>query len=114
MRAVVALALLPLMACEAELNEGLSRVAVIEPAGSPLAVSYECAEGPALSVIFYEGGGTATVALLGIGQQVLFAEPVASGYHYRNDQYDLRGEGDQAQWSHAGLNTQCTAVGDRI
>ncbi len=115
MRALIALALVPLMACEKEFNVGLSGVALIEPPDSPLSVTYECAEGPALSVIFYEKDGTATVAMLGVGQQVLFQQAAASGYHYRNDRFELRGKGSEANWSELGVGgTDCKAVGDRI
>lgn len=115
MRAIFALALLPLMACEQEFNVGLSSVALIEPPDSPLSVTYDCAEGPAISVIFYEKDGTATVAMLGIGQQVLFQEAAASGFHYRNDKFELRGKGRDANWNQFGvLATDCTAIGDRI
>ena len=115
MRALIALAVLPLLACQEEFNEGLSRVAVIEPAGSPLSVSFECEQGPAISVIFYEGGGTATVAALGVGQEVLFQRQTGSGFHYANEIYDLRGQGNEVTWSQTGgLSTICRAVGDRI
>lgn len=115
MRALFALALVPLMACEQPLNQGLSRVATIEPPASPLSISYKCAEGPAISVVFFERGGTATVAVIGIGQEVLYIREAAQGYHYANEVYDLKGEGDVVQWSQAGgFSTTCTAVGDRI
>ncbi|MEM8789990.1 MAG: hypothetical protein AAGE80_00130 [Pseudomonadota bacterium] len=116
MRAILALALLPLMACEQEFNEGLSRVAVLEPPLSPLSVSFACEEGPAISVIFFERDGTVTVAALGVGQEVLYAvEEGSGGYHYRSDDYELKGAGDRVTWSKLGAyTTDCTAVGDRI
>lgn len=115
MRALLALALLPLMACEQPLNEGLSRVAIIEPPKSPLSVSYKCEEGPAISVVFFERGGTATVAVIGIGQEVLYIREADRGYHYANEVYELKGEGDVVEWRQAGgFSTTCTAVGDRI
>lgn len=115
MRVLIALALVPLMACQEQLNQGVSRFATIEPAKSPVSISYKCDDGPGLSVVFFERGGTATVAMLGIGQQVLFAQPVEAGYHYRNEEFDLRGEGDVAQWNQFGVKqTRCVAVGDRI
>lgn len=112
------LALVPALilgACEQEANEVLSRVAVIEPPQSPLSVSFTCEEGPALSVLFFERGGTATVAVIGIGQEVLWQKETGSGYHYANEGFDLRGEGDTVQWSQTGgFSTTCRAVGDRI
>ena len=117
MRALFALALLPLMACEQEFNEGLSRVAIIEPAKSPLSVSFACDQGPAISVIFFEREGTATVAALGVGQEVLYAvgEADRNTYHYRSDAYELKGTKEQATWSRLGVSSaNCTAVGDRI
>ncbi|MBY8976551.1 MliC family protein [Rhodobacteraceae bacterium NNCM2] len=113
MRALFALALLPLMACEDETNVMLSSVALIHEPEPPLSVSYECNEGPALSVIYYQDGGTATVSMLGIGQQVLYIQPAASGFHYRNDEFELRGKGNDVNWNHFGVTTtDCVAVGD--
>lgn len=115
MRALAPLALLALAGCQQEFNEGLSRVAVIEPPQSPLSVSYSCEEGPAISVLFFERGGTATVAVIGIGQEVLYLQPSETGYHYRNEGFDLKGEGKVVQWTQiGGLTTTCRAVGDRI
>ncbi|MEM7178734.1 MAG: MliC family protein [Pseudomonadota bacterium] len=115
MRRLLALSMLPLMACENEFNVGLSGVALIEPPDSPLSVTYECAEGPALSVIYYQKNGTATVAMLGVGQQVLFEQRTGSGFLYRNDQFELRGKGREANWNEFGVRTtDCEAVGDRI
>ncbi|MEM7237422.1 MAG: MliC family protein [Pseudomonadota bacterium] len=115
MRALIVLALIPLMACQEQLNEGFSRVAIIEPDASPLSVSYKCDDGPGLSVVFFSSAGTATVAMLGVGQQVLYAQPVASGYHYRNDEFDLRGKDQEVQWNQFGVKeTRCVVIGDRI
>ncbi|MEM0921692.1 MAG: MliC family protein [Pseudomonadota bacterium] len=116
MRALIPFSLLLLLAaCEIPLNEGLSRVAIIEPPQSPLSVSYKCEEGPAISVVFFERGGTATVAVIGIGQEVLYKQPVETGYHYRSEGFDLKGNGDTVRWSQTGgLSTTCKAVGDRI
>ncbi|MEM1276637.1 MAG: hypothetical protein AAGH74_08930 [Pseudomonadota bacterium] len=117
MRAIFALALMPLMACEQEFNEGLSRVAILEPAKSPLSISFACDEGPAISVIFFERDGTVTVAALGVGQEVLYTvgESDRDDYHYRSDAYELKGTADQATWSKFGVySTSCQAVGDRI
>lgn len=115
MRAVIPLAVVLLAGCEQPLNEGLSRVAVIEPVQSPLSISYKCEEGPAISVVFFERGGTATVAVIGIGQEVLYQQPADSGYHYRNEGFDLKGDGDIVRWTQTGgLSTTCKAVGDRI
>ena len=112
---VLLTAVLGLAACESEINEGFSRVAVIEPPQSPLSVSYKCDEGPAISVVFFERGGTATVAVIGIGQEVLYVRPSEAGYHYRNEGFDLKGEGNVVTWSQTGgLTTRCEAVGDRI
>lgn len=114
MRAFIPLLLL-LAGCQEALNEGLSGVAPIKPANAALSISYKCEEGPAISVIFFEKNGTATVAVIGIGQEVLYQQPTDSGYHYRNDGFDLKGEGDVTQWSQTGgLTTTCRAVGDRI
>lgn len=90
------------------------QVATIIPEGSPLSVSYKCENAPALSVIFYEAGGTATVGQLGLNQHVLYIQPAGSGYHYAADGYELRGQGGQAMWTANGKTVNCTAVGDRI
>lgn len=115
MRFAILTAVIALAGCQEYTDVILSDVAPIKPANAPLSISYKCDEGPAISVVFFERGGTATVAVLGIGQEVLYAKPTDAGYHYASDAYDLRGEGPVTQWTQVGgFTTTCHAVGDRI
>ena len=88
------------------------RGAKIVPPASPSAVSYACESGPALSVIYHPEGGTATVAQLGLGTEVLMAVPSGSGFAYERIGYSLRGQGEEVIWgTPASAPVRCTAQG---
>jgi len=93
---------------------GACQAAIIEPENPPLSVTFECEGAPGLSVLFYPEGGTANVAQLGLGQEVLYRQEAGSGYHYAAEGLDLRGQGDEVQWTVGGKTVTCQALGNQI
>lgn len=64
---------------------------------APAPVTFACADGTTLRVTF--AGETARVTLPGGEELVLPRQPSGSGFRYATPRHELRGKGDEVQWT---------------
>ena len=77
--------------------------------GQVFSAAYACEDGQRFTVRFEREA--ATVRLADGRSVTLTQRRTASGIHYANDGYDLRGKGDEATWTAPGQTAlQCKSV----